>query len=153
MSSWNLADLFEAVADEIGNHEAVVAGGRRFTFAELDGRANRLAHVLDARGVGPGDRVALSMRNGSEYLEAMLAAMKLRAVPVNVNVRYTVDELHYLLGRRPEGVLPTDLTDRVAAAVDRCPPIRLLAEAPPTNDTCRGARDPPGGRGRSGDDR
>ena len=50
-----------------------------------------------ARGIGPGDHVALYLYNGTEYLEAMLAAFKLRAVPINVNYRYVEDELRYLL--------------------------------------------------------
>ena len=58
--------------------------------------SNRLAHVLAARGVGPGDHVALYLYNGTEYLEGMLAAFKLRAVPINVNYRYVEDELRYL---------------------------------------------------------
>ena len=46
---------------------------------------------------GPGDHVALYLYNGTEYLEGMLAAFKLRAVPINVNYRYVEEELRYLL--------------------------------------------------------
>jgi acyl-CoA synthetase (AMP-forming)/AMP-acid ligase II len=95
--TWNLGDLFEGVVDAVGQRTAVVAGEVRLSYAELDERANRLANVLTAWGVGPGDHVALAMRNGHQYLEAMLAAFKLRAVPVNVNIRYTSDELAYLM--------------------------------------------------------
>jgi acyl-CoA synthetase (AMP-forming)/AMP-acid ligase II len=106
VDSWNLGDLFEAVADAVSGRDAVVTTGRRLTYAALDGRANRLAHVLATAGVGPGDHVALVLRNGNEYLEAMFAAFKLRAVPVNVNTRYTADELEHLLGdARPTAVL------------------------------------------------
>ena len=70
---------------------------RRLTFADVDRRATRLAHHLAARGIGAGDHIALYLYNGTEYLEAMLAAFKLRAVPVNVNYRYGADELRYLL--------------------------------------------------------
>jgi acyl-CoA synthetase (AMP-forming)/AMP-acid ligase II len=59
-------------------------------------RATRLAHAFAARGIGPGDHVGLQLHNGVEYLEAMLAAFKLRAVPVNVNCRYVEVELAYL---------------------------------------------------------
>ncbi|HEX4979372.1 MAG TPA: acyl-CoA synthetase [Acidimicrobiales bacterium] len=96
MTSFNLADLFERVADAIGDREAVVCGERRLTFAQLDERATRLAHVLAGRGIGPGDHVGLHLYNSTEYLEGMLAAFKLRAVPVNVNYRYVADELRYL---------------------------------------------------------
>ena len=94
---FNLADLLERVADTVPDHLALVCGDRRLTFAELDARANRLAHVLAAHGVGPGDHVALYLYNSTEYLEGMLAAFKLRAVPINVNYRYVEDELRYLL--------------------------------------------------------
>ena len=94
---YNLADLFEEVVDTVPDREALVYGERRLTFAQTEDRANRLAHALDDLGVGAGDHVALYLRNGTEYLEGMLAAFKLRAVPVNVNYRYVEDELQYLL--------------------------------------------------------
>src|SRR5439155_11119838 len=94
---FNLADLWERVVDAIPEHEAMVCGDRRLTYAEADERANRLAHHLTGLGVGPGDHVALYLSNGTEYLEGMLAAFKLRAVPINVNYRYGADELRYLL--------------------------------------------------------
>jgi acyl-CoA synthetase (AMP-forming)/AMP-acid ligase II len=94
---FNLADLWERVVDEIPDHEALVCGDRRLTYAEADSRATRLAHHLAASGIGAGDHVALYLYNGTEYLEGMLAAFKLRAVPINVNYRYGEDELRYLL--------------------------------------------------------
>ncbi|HVW32034.1 MAG TPA: AMP-binding protein [Acidimicrobiia bacterium] len=93
----NLATLFELVADTVPDREAVVAGGRRLTFAELDERANRLAHHLAAAGIGPGHHVAAYLYNGTEFVETMLAAFKLRAAVVNVNYRYVAAELRYLL--------------------------------------------------------
>ena len=94
---FNLADLWEAVADAHPDREALVCGERRLTYADVEARANRLAHELAEHGIGPGDHVALYLYNGTEYLEAMLAAFKLRAVPVNVNYRYVEEELAYLL--------------------------------------------------------
>jgi acyl-CoA synthetase (AMP-forming)/AMP-acid ligase II len=94
---FNLADLVESVADAVPEHEAVVFGDRRFTYADLDQRATRLAHVFQEAGVGTGDHVGVYLQNSNEYLEAMIAAFKIRAVPVNVNYRYVTDELRYLL--------------------------------------------------------
>jgi acyl-CoA synthetase (AMP-forming)/AMP-acid ligase II len=94
---FNLADLFEIVVDAVPDREAVVAGEHRFTYRQFEERVNRLAHHLAASGVGPGDHVALYLYNGPEYLEGMLAAYKIRAVPVNVNYRYVEEELRYLL--------------------------------------------------------
>jgi 3-oxocholest-4-en-26-oate---CoA ligase len=94
---YNIADLWELVADTVPDRESLVCGERRLTFADVERRANQLAHTLGARGVGAGDHVALYLYNGTEYLEGMLAAYKIRAVPINVNYRYVEDELQYLL--------------------------------------------------------
>jgi 3-oxocholest-4-en-26-oate---CoA ligase len=95
-SEFNFADIWEAVAARVPEREAVVCGERRLTYAELESRANRLAHWLAAKGVQPGQHVGLYLTNSPEYLESMLAAYKLRAVPINVNYRYVEDELRYL---------------------------------------------------------
>ena len=94
--TFNLADLFEIVAAAVPDREALVCGDRRLTYAALDDRANRLAAVLTARGVLAGDHVGLHLYNGTEYIEGMVAAFKLRAVPININYRYGADELRYL---------------------------------------------------------
>lgn len=96
MPGFNLADLFERVADAVPDREVVVSPARRLTFAQLDERANRLANVLTGLGVKRGDHVGLQLLNGSEYIEGMLAAFKLSAVPVNVNFRYVEGELRHL---------------------------------------------------------
>jgi len=93
---FNLADLFEAVADKVPSREALVCGSSRATYAELDAGANRMAHYLSSQGVKAGDHVGLYMYNCNEYLEAMLACFKIRAVPINVNYRYVKDELLYI---------------------------------------------------------
>lgn len=95
-TSFNLADLFGVVAAVVPEREAVVQGARRLTYGQLEERSERLADVLTAAGVGPGDPLGLQLYNSSEYLEGMLAAFKVRALPVNVNHRYKADELHRL---------------------------------------------------------
>ncbi len=94
--AFNLADLFEMVADKVPERDALVCGDQRATYAQLDQRANQLAHYMAAQGVGPGDHVGLYMYNCNEYLEGMMACFKLRAVPVNVNYRYVREELSYI---------------------------------------------------------
>jgi acyl-CoA synthetase (AMP-forming)/AMP-acid ligase II len=95
---FNLADLFECVADQVGDREAVVCGDRRLSYRALDERATRLAHSLAELGVGVGDHVGLQLYDSPEFLEVMLACFKLRAVPINVNWRYSSEELAYLYG-------------------------------------------------------
>jgi 3-oxocholest-4-en-26-oate---CoA ligase len=95
----NLADIFEIVVDTVPDREALVVGfgERRLTYAALDERANRLADHLARAGIGAGDHVAAYLYNGSEFIETMLAAFKLRAAVVNVNYRYVATELAYVL--------------------------------------------------------
>ncbi|MEU4571744.1 acyl-CoA synthetase [Nonomuraea sp. NPDC023979] len=93
---FNHADLYEGLADAIGDRVAVVCGAERRTYAELDAEANRLAHHLKDLGVRPGEHVGIHLCNGVEYVAGLLAALKIRAVPVNVNYRYVEAELLYL---------------------------------------------------------
>ncbi len=101
---FNLADLFEHAVDTFPEREAITCARadapavQRRTFAELDERANRLAHHLQEAGIGPGDPVGVYALNCAEWVESLLAICKLRAVCVNVNYRYVTHELTYLLG-------------------------------------------------------
>lgn len=81
------------------HQEAVVEleSGRRFTYAELDARANRIADALLDKGVRKGDRVALLMMNGVEYLESYFGAAKIGAVLVPLNWRLAPPELEFIL--------------------------------------------------------
>src|SRR5262249_8713333 len=93
---FNLADLFEIVADAAPDRVALVAGDRRLTYRELDERTNRVAHYLRDVGVLPGQHVGIYAFNRAEWMEAMFGCYKARAVPINVNYRYVVEELRYL---------------------------------------------------------
>ena len=96
-ASYSFADVWEMAADALGDRPALVVGAQRRTYAELEERANRLAHHLIGRGVEPGQHLGLYLENCAEYLEAMLACFKIRAVPINVNYRYVAGELRHLL--------------------------------------------------------
>jgi acyl-CoA synthetase (AMP-forming)/AMP-acid ligase II len=93
---WNIADLFEASVDAVPERTSLVAGAKRRSYAELERRANRLAHHLAAHGVSRDDHVGIHAYNCAEFVEGMLACFKLRAVPINVNYRYVEQELAYL---------------------------------------------------------
>ena len=94
---FNLADLFEAAVDAYPEREYLVADGKRRTYAEMEARANRLAHWLAAEGIGPGDHVGIYAYNSVEWVETAWAVFKLRAIWININYRYVKDELRYLL--------------------------------------------------------
>ncbi len=130
---FNLADLFEAVADTVAQAEALVCGDgsgvhRRQTYELLDRRANQAAHALAAVGVGPGDPVGLHLHNGHPFIELMLACYKLRAIPVNVNYRYVADELAYLFHDAGLVVLCTEpeLAVEVELVRGRAPTLRTV---------------------------
>ena len=135
--SYNLSVLFEAVVDADRDREVLVVGDRRLTYAALDERANRLANHLAAAGIGPGDHVGLQLANGSEYIEGMFAAFKLRAVPVNVNYRYVEAELRHLFDDADLRALVVhgqfaDRAAEVAADIDGLDEILIVADDTPT---------------------
>jgi 3-oxocholest-4-en-26-oate---CoA ligase len=93
---YNFADLFELAVDKVPDRTAVVDRRRRVTYRELEERANRLAHALQAAGVEPGQHVGILATNCIEWVESMFAVYKIRASVVNVNFRYVEEELRYL---------------------------------------------------------
>ncbi len=126
LTTYNLADVWEAVSDRVSERTAVVCGERRTSYAELEERANRLAHWMAAQGVQPGQHIGLYLTSCTEYLEAMLAAYKLRAVPININHRYVESELASLFADADlVGVLVhRSLGERAAAIAEKLPKVR-----------------------------
>jgi acyl-CoA synthetase (AMP-forming)/AMP-acid ligase II len=125
---FNFADLFEAIVDTTPERTALVTGGERRTFAELEDRANRLAHHLLDAGIGEGDHVGIYAYNGVEWVEGMVALYKIRAVPVNINYRYVENELQYLCENADlvAIIMQREFASRVAAIRDRLPMLRHL---------------------------
>jgi len=95
-TGWNLADVFETVADTIPGHLAQQQGDRRYTWAEFDRRADGVAAALLAAGAREQDKVAQYLYNCPEYLESLFACFKAGLATVNTNYRYAADELVYL---------------------------------------------------------
>ena len=87
---FNLGDLFEHAADTWPEREYLVANGQRRTYAEMEARANRMAHHLAAHGVRAGDHVGIYGLNSVEWVETLWAVFKLRATcrpPARTNRR------------------------------------------------------------------
>ncbi len=126
--SKNFATIWEAVAELVPDQAAVVQGNRRFTWAEYNDRSARLVSVLSAAGLAPGAKVGMYLYNSPAYCETNFAALKMRAVPINVNYRYLDDELWYLLDNAEAEavVFHTSLADRIARVAPRLPRLRLL---------------------------
>lgn len=95
----NIGLLLTKRAQICPNREAIVEfeRDRRFTFAELNARANRVANALLERGIRPGDRVATLLKNSVEFVETYFAVAKIGAVMVPVNWRLVAAEIAYIL--------------------------------------------------------
>jgi acyl-CoA synthetase (AMP-forming)/AMP-acid ligase II len=95
----NIGAIAAQRAKRTPNREAVVEAdsGRRFTYAQTNARTNRLAHGLLSQGVSKGDRVAILLMNGAEFLETFFAVAKIGATLVPLNWRLTPDELEFIL--------------------------------------------------------
>jgi fatty-acyl-CoA synthase len=124
--SW--ATLWEALADAQPDQIAVVLGDQEIRWKDLDDRAARLATVFSANGVKEGSRVAQLLYNDAAYLESVYALFKLRATPVNVNYRYLVNEVAYILNNSEAEVLVyhASLADRVEGLKEMVPSLRTL---------------------------
>jgi fatty-acyl-CoA synthase len=84
-------------AELAGDHVAVVDAERSLDYAALHDRTCRLVRVLQAFGVGSGDRVGLLLRNRSAYLESVFATARLGAIAVPINTRFTAPEVRRVL--------------------------------------------------------
>jgi fatty-acyl-CoA synthase len=106
----NIAELCESLGATLPDRECIVTPTRRLTWRQFLDRSHQLANLLADRGFGAHterdelahhesgqDHLAVYLRNGNEYLEAMVGAYGARVVPYNVNYRYVADELRYLL--------------------------------------------------------
>ena len=80
-----------------GSREAVVDGGRRFTYGEFLERCDRWSHALQSLGVGQGDRVAYIAPNTHAHLEGYYAVPQIGAVLVPINYRLKPDDFEYIL--------------------------------------------------------
>ncbi|TQM35728.1 acyl-CoA synthetase [Pseudonocardia cypriaca] len=93
-----VGDLLRRTASRYPDKLAVVAGERRFTYAEFDAAVNRTANALAARGVAKGDRLALLSRNCWEFGVLAFATAKLGVVLVPVNFMLGPSEIAFILG-------------------------------------------------------
>ena len=124
----NIADLAEHTIDAVPDRVAVICGDEQITFAELEEKANRLAHYLTDHGVKKDDKVGLYCRNRIEIVIAMLGIVKAGAILVNVNYRYVESELRYLFDNSDMVALVHErqYADRVAGVLPEVPDITTV---------------------------
>ena len=99
-----------------GGHLAVVDGARSLTYAELDARSSRLAHVLDAAGVPEGGRLGIMLPNCVEFVECLAASAKVGAASLTVNWHLKPDELAWILD--DSGIAALVAHDSLRSVVD-----------------------------------
>jgi acyl-CoA synthetase (AMP-forming)/AMP-acid ligase II len=132
-----------AVAAAIPDRELIIQGDRRYTYAEIIGRAQRLAAYLHSRGLGcytersaleghevGQDLVGLYAYNGNEFVEALIGAFAARVAPFNVNFRYVKSELQYLLADSGATALiyHAAFAPRLAEVLPALPQLRVLIQ-------------------------
>lgn len=124
----NIADLAEHAIDAVPDRVALICGDERLTYAELEEKANRLAHYLIDRGVKKDDKVGLYCRNRIEIVVAMLGIVKAGAIVVNVNFRYVEGELRYLFDNSDMVALVHErqFSERVANVLPEVPNVRTV---------------------------
>jgi acyl-CoA synthetase (AMP-forming)/AMP-acid ligase II len=127
MTGWNFADVWEIVADAVGDSPAQIQGERTITWSAFDQRADGVAQWLLSLGVEHQDKVAQYLYNGPEYLESAFAAFKAGLAIVNTNFRYAHDELVYLWDNADvvAVVFHGTFADRIQEIQPRVPRIRL----------------------------
>jgi len=124
----NIADLAEHAIDAVPDRVALISGDEQLTYAELEEKANRLAHYLIDHGVKKDDKVGLYCRNRIEIVIAMLGIVKAGAILVNVNYRYVEGELRYLFDNSDmvAVVHERQYADRVANVLPDTPNVKTV---------------------------
>lgn len=95
---FSLDTLFRANALRLANLEATVDNSQRLTYAQLDVRVDNMAHWLLAKGIAPGDRVALLLTDGAPYVTTLLACGRIGAIAVLLNWRLAPGEIAWIMG-------------------------------------------------------
>jgi len=97
MNDINLADAMDITAEILGDADSLIQGERILSWRQVERRASNIAAWMHERGIGHQAKVSIYTYNHPAYMEAVYAAFKSAAVPVNVNYRYREEELRYLL--------------------------------------------------------
>ncbi len=141
--SFDLSTVFHTVAETIPDREVLIWRDRRLTYAQMDARIDGIAHYLVEQGLGchaerdslenhqsGQDHIGLYLRNGNEYLEAMVAGYRARVAPFNVNYRYVEEELLYLLAdaKAKALVYAAEFAPHVQSIRGRLPDLTVLVQ-------------------------
>ncbi|AFS13576.1 MULTISPECIES: acyl-CoA synthetase [Mycobacterium] len=157
-TTFTVPAVAKAVAAAIPDRELIIHGDRRYTYAQVIDRSNRLAAYLHSQGLGchterdalaghevGQDLLGLYAYNGNEFVEALLGSFQARVAPFNVNFRYVKSELQYLLADSGATALlyHAAFAPRVAEILPDLPQLRVLIQIADAsgNDLLDGAID------------
>ncbi|HID8496639.1 TPA: condensation domain-containing protein, partial [Serratia marcescens] len=127
-----LAALFERQVRRTPDAIALVSGAESLSYARLNARANRLAHALIARGVGPDSRVAVCAERGLNMVTALFGILKAGGAYVPLDPAYPGERLQYILQDADPVLLLADAAGRAALGEPATPQLALEAVLPET---------------------
>ncbi|HGM6676360.1 TPA: amino acid adenylation domain-containing protein [Serratia marcescens] len=127
-----LAALFEQQVRRTPHATALVSGTESLSYAQLNARANRLAHALIARGVGPDSRVAVCAERGLNMVTALFGILKAGGAYVPLDPAYPGERLQYILQDADPVLLLADAAGRAALGEPATPQLALEAALPET---------------------
>lgn len=140
---FDLSTVFATIAATVPDQTVLVWRDQRLTYAHMNARVDGVANFLASRGLrchterehlhghqSGQDHVGLYLRNGNQYLEAMIGSYRARTAAFNVNYRYVGDELVYLLrdAQARALVYNAEFAPRVAAIRDQLPDLEILIQ-------------------------
>ena len=128
--TWQMADIWENIAKAIPGKPAIVDGDKRYSWAQYENRAARVAQLLTDHGLRPGAKLSIYSYNSAEYMETQFGAFKARVCPVNVNYRYLEAELTHVINNSDSEALvfQAQFAPRVAAIRDQLEQVKLFLE-------------------------
>ena len=128
--TWQMADIWENIAEAIPDKPAIIDGDKRYSWAEYTDRAARVAQILTDHGLKAGAKLAIYSYNSAEYMETQFGAFKARICPVNVNYRYLETELTHVINNSDSEALvfQAQFAPRVAAIRDQLERVKLFLE-------------------------
>jgi malonyl-CoA/methylmalonyl-CoA synthetase len=133
-----LTDLFDVSLIGHRDTPALEFQGATYTFGHLEARSNRLAQLLQARGLNTGDRLCVYLANSVEMIDLYLACVKLGVIFVPINILYREREItHILTDAAPaltvgqaSGLPISELTREAATFPNQRPPVTLNSDTP-----------------------
>ena len=128
--SMQFANVWERVADTVGDEIALINGDKKSSWSSFDSKAAKIATILEEYGLKSDSKVGIYLHNSNEYLEAQYGVFKIEGVPINVNYRYKENELIYLLDNADaEAVFFQGCyADRIKAIKDQLPKIKVYIQ-------------------------